>query len=76
MYNKNVKIKFVKDRPGHDLRYALDTNKVKKMLKWRSKIKINNGLLQTFKWYLDNRAYFSSVSNKLYDRRLGLEWKF
>ena len=70
---KNVKIKFVKDRPGHDLRYALDTNKVKKMLKWRSKIKINNGLLQTFKWYLDNRAYFSSVSNKLYDRRLGLE---
>ena len=34
---KNVKIKFVKDRPGHDLRYALNSKKIRKLLKWKPK---------------------------------------
>ena len=73
--NQNIKIKFVKDRPGHDFRYALDCKKIKKNLKWRSKIKITNGLSTTFNWYLDNLDFFTSVSNKLYDKRLGLKSK-
>ena len=72
---KNVKIKFVKDRPGHDLRYALDSRKINKNLKWKSKIELNKGLNDTFSWYLDNKNFFISVSKKLYDKRLGLENK-
>ena len=45
---KKVKIKFVKDRPGHDLRYALNSNKIKSKLKWNSKTKIFDGLNKTF----------------------------
>ena len=68
----NVKIKFVKDRPGHDFRYALDCKKIKKELKWKSKISLNKGLTNTFDWYLNNKDFFKSVSKKLYDKRLGL----
>ena len=68
-----VKITFVKDRPGHDFRYALDCKKIHKKLKWESKINLNIGLTDTFRWYLNNMSFFSSVSKKLYDKRLGLK---
>ena len=45
----------------------------KKKLKWKSKIKIDKGLSQTLHWYLKNKGYFSSVSKKLYNNRLGLK---
>ena len=67
-----VKIKFVKDRPGHDFRYALDSKKIQKELKWKSKIDLDQGLLNTFEWYLNNMNFFTSVSKKLYNKRLGL----
>ena len=69
---KNVKIKFVKDRPGHDLRYALDSKKIYRELKWKNKISLNKGLNDTFNWYLNNKKFFLSISKKLYDKRLGL----
>ena len=69
---KKVKIKFVKDRPGHDLRYALNNNKILKKLRWKAKIRLNDGLSQTFKWYLSNQAFFKSVPKKLFYKRLGL----
>ena len=65
-------IKFVKDRPGHDFRYALDCKKIHKELKWKSKIDLDAGLADTFQWYLNNMDFFISVSKKLYDKRLGL----
>ena len=68
-----VKIKFVKDRPGHDFRYALDCKKIHKELKWKSKINLEKGLSDTFYWYLNNMSFFTSVSKKLYDKRLGLK---
>jgi len=68
----NVKIKLVKDRPGHDFRYALDCKKIYKELKWKSKIDMNIGLTDTFRWYLNNKDFFTSVSKKLYAKRLGL----
>ena len=69
---QKVKIKFVKDRPGHDFRYALNSKKIQKKLKWKAKININQGLENTLDWYLNNLDFFTSVSKKLYDRRLGL----
>ena len=69
---KKVKIKFVKDRPGHDLRYALNNNKILKKLRWKAKIRLNDGLSQTFKWYLSNQTFFKSVPKKLFYKRLGL----
>ena len=71
--NKNTKLIFVKDRPGHDFRYALDSNKIKKTLNWKPKVNLKNGLRYTYVWYLTNLKYFSSVSKKLYDKRLGLK---
>ena len=68
-----AKIKFVKDRPGHDFRYALDSRKIHKKLKWKAKIKLQNGLKETFKWYLNNLKFFTSISKKLYDKRLGIK---
>ena len=69
---KKVKIKFVKDRPGHDTRYALNSSKILKKLKWKAKIKLNEGLVQTFNWYLLNQSFFSSVSKKFFYKRQGL----
>jgi dTDP-glucose 4,6-dehydratase len=68
---KNVKIKFVKDRPGHDFRYALNSNKIKKELKWKPKTTFEKGILDTFNWYLDNKKYYTSLSKKDITKRLG-----
>ena len=70
---KNVKIEFVKDRPGHDIRYALNSNKIIKELKWKPKTKLHIGLRKTFKWYLNNVKYFSNLNEKDIIKRLGLE---
>ena len=72
---KNVKIKFVKDRPGHDFRYALNSKKIYKELNWKTKINLDKGLNDTFNWYLNNKKFFLSISKKLYDKRLGLKNK-
>ena len=70
--NKKVKIKFVKDRPGHYFRYALNNRKILKKLGWKSKISLHVGLSETFDWYLNNKTFFKSVSKKLFTNRLGL----
>ena len=69
--NKNVKIKFVKDRPGHDFRYALNSKKIKTQLKWSPKNSFNKGILKTFLWYFDNQKYFKNFSKKDIIKRLG-----
>ena len=72
---KNVKIKFVKDRPGHDVRYALDSKKLIKELKWKPKTNFESGLAKTFEWYLNNLGYFSNLKKKDIVNRLGLNVK-
>ena len=67
----NTKIKFVKDRPGHDLRYALDSNKLIKKLNWNNKISFDEGLKKTFLWYLENQDYFKKLKKKDIINRLG-----
>ena len=71
--SQKVKIKFIKDRPGHDFRYALNNKKIQKKLGWKIKISLNDGLLRTFNWYINNKNFFKSVSKKLYIKRLGLK---
>mgnify|MGYP001242701932 CR=1 FL=1 len=68
---KKVKIKFVKDRPGHDKRYALDSSKLIKNLKWKPKIKFTEGIKKTFIWYLKNKKYYKSLNVKDIINRLG-----
>ena len=72
---KNVKIKFVKDRPGHDIRYALNSSKLIKDLKWKPKININEGLKMTFDWYLKNQEYYSFLKKRDITVRLGNKLK-
>ena len=64
-------IKFVKDRPGHDIRYALNSNKIKNELKWKKDTDFNTGIFKTFKWYLNNLEYFKSFKKKDITSRLG-----
>jgi len=68
-----VKIKFVKDRPGHDVRYALNSKKIQKKLKWKPVTKIKDGLLKTIDWYINNLKYFKSISKKEHVKRIGLK---
>ncbi len=72
---KNVKIKFVKDRPGHDLRYALNSSKIIKKLNWKPKMSISKGLEKTFNWYLKNPDYYLRFKKADITKRLGNKLK-
>ena len=67
----NVKIKFVKDRPGHDIRYALDSKKILKKLKWKTNVSFQKGIEKTFLWYLQNHNYYKSISKNDIIKRIG-----
>lgn len=54
-------IKYVKDRPGHDLRYAIDPTKIKTELGWEPETSFEEGIQQTVKWYLSNRYWWESI---------------
>ncbi len=70
--SKQTKIIFVKDRPGHDFRYALNSKKIKKKIGWKSKVNIQEGLLETVKWYNKNKVFLKNIS-KNYHKRFGLK---
>jgi len=62
---KNL-IEFVKDRPGHDLRYAIDARKIYKDLGWKPKESFKTGIRKTIKWYLDNKDWWQPIIKKEY----------
>ena len=66
-----INFHFVKDRPGHDFRYSLNSSKLKTELKWKCKINFNEGLKDTINWYIDkfNKNFFK---NKDFKNRIGL----
>ena len=68
---KNTRIKFVKDRPGHDIRYALNSSKLKNELRWSPRISLSNGLKKTFEWYRENNDYYKSIPLNDIRKRLG-----
>ena len=59
-------ITFVKDRPAHDLRYAMNHQKITKTLNWTPKTKFEEGLKLTVQWYLDNQEWLKRVISKEY----------
>jgi dTDP-glucose 4,6-dehydratase len=66
-----INFHFVKDRPGHDFRYSLNSSKLKTELKWKCKINFNEGLKDTINWYIEkfNKNFFK---NKDFKNRIGL----
>lgn len=66
-------ISFVTDRPGHDVRYAIDASKIARELGWEPQETFESGLEKTVQWYLDNKEWWSAVQDGSYQReRLGV----
>ena len=70
-YNKRSKILFIKDRPGHDHRYALNSSKLRNNLNWSPQVNIKKGLESTFEWYKKNKKFYTLIKDKNYKNRLG-----
>lgn len=65
-------IRFVTDRPGHDLRYAIDATRIETELGWQAQENFESGLEKTVRWYLDNEAWWRPIREKRYSgERLG-----
>ena len=60
-------IEFVEDRPGHDLRYSLDSTKISDQLEWKVKSSFEEGLEKTVQWYLDNPELLNNISSTILD---------
>ena len=61
-------ITYVKDRPGHDLRYAIDATKIKNELGWKPSVTFEQGLQRTIRWYLDNEEWLKHVTSGEYQQ--------
>ena len=67
-------ITFVTDRPGHDVRYAIDASKIERELGWKPEETFETGIRKTVEWYLNNRTWWSRVLDGSYSReRLGVK---
>lgn len=67
-------IKFVKDRPGHDLRYAIDCSKIKQELHWKPQFTFSEGLKKTVTWYLNNQEWINHVQTGSYRQWMELNY--
>lgn len=75
--NKNEElIEFVEDRPGHDIRYSLDSSKIRKELSWRPKHSLEDSLKKTVEWYLANKWWWKTIAkeNILHPTPWKLRW--
>ena len=69
-------ITYVQDRPGHDVRYAIDASKIKKDLGWKPKESFDSGIKKTVQWYLNNTEWHKNIHNGSYKlERLGVDLK-
>lgn len=68
-------IRFVEDRPGHDRRYAIDASKIRNELGWRPLYNFEEGIRETIRWYIDNRAWWENIKSgeylRYYERMYG-----
>ena len=65
-------MKFVKDRPGHDMRYAIDSSRLSGELGWKAEVGFEQGLRSTVRWYLDNEWWWRPLRDARYSgERLG-----
>ena len=68
-------IKYVKDRPGHDLRYAIDASKIRNELGWEPSVTFEEGLAKTIDWYLDHEEWLKNVTSGEYREYYGRQYK-
>lgn len=68
-------IHFVKDRPGHDLRYAIDPTKIETELGWKPEYTFETGIVQTIQWYLDNKEWWEHIVNGSYQQYYEMMYK-
>jgi dTDP-glucose 4,6-dehydratase len=68
-------ITYVKDRPGHDLRYAIDASKIKNDLGWEPSVTFEEGLAKTIDWYLQNKEWLSHVTSGSYQEYYEKQYK-
>ncbi|MFA7578287.1 MAG: GDP-mannose 4,6-dehydratase, partial [Candidatus Muiribacteriota bacterium] len=64
--NSENLIEFVKDRPGHDMRYAIDASKINNELGWTPAHKFDQGIRKTVEWYLSNKEWIRKVQSGEY----------
>ena len=69
-----AQITFVKDRAGHDRRYAIDASKIRRELGWTPQETFASGLARTAAWYLDNQAWLTAVTSKEYQQWISLNY--
>jgi dTDP-glucose 4,6-dehydratase len=69
-----AQITFVKDRPGHDRRYAIDAGKIRRELDWAPAESFESGLARTVRWYLENDAWLAAVTSKEYQKWISLNY--
>ena len=67
-------ITFVRDRPGHDLRYAIDASKIRRELGWTPAESFDSGMRRTVRWYLDHGEWLSAVASKEYQQWISLNY--
>ena len=72
--SKNL-ITFIKDRPGHDKRYAIDASKIKNELNWEPSLQFNEGLSKTINWYLNNKSWINNVTTGEYQKYYKQQYK-
>ena len=67
-------VTFVKDRPGHDRRYAMNIDKIERELGWRPRESFESGLRKTVRWYLDNEAWVQNVTSGAYRDWINMQY--
>ena len=72
-YYKNL-ITYVKDRPGHDRRYAINCDKIKKELGWEQSVTFDKGLVITVEWYLDNKKWVENIKSGEYKKWIDVNY--
>ncbi|MFZ1159463.1 MAG: GDP-mannose 4,6-dehydratase, partial [Candidatus Sulfotelmatobacter sp.] len=67
-------ITFVKDRPGHDRRYAMDARKIERELGWRPKETLETGIRKTIRWYLEHEEWVKDVTSGSYRQWISTQY--
>lgn len=68
-------ITYVSDRPGHDHRYAVDSSKIRTECKWLPTVRLEAGLKETIRWYLDSRSWLADAQSKGYDQWVKINYE-
>ena len=69
--NKVNNINYVKDRPAHDFRYSINSQKFRKKFNWKPKYDLEHGLKSTLKWYFSNKKWLKETFKKYKGQRIG-----